>query len=565
MKILKSEAVNVAERVRLNQHKVVSHRIYDYIIIGAGSAGCVLASRLTEDPTVKVLLLEAGGKDTAKEIHIPVAFSKLFKGPNDWAYYTEPEGRLGNRRLYWPRGKVLGGSSSLNAMIYICGHRTDYDQWCDLGNPGWGYSDVLPYFKKAENNQNGASEYHGASGPLHVSNPRSLNPLSEVFVEAAEEAGFKRNPDFNGATQEGLGVYQVTQWQGRRNSAAAAFLRPAMLRPNLTVRTNVQAFKILFEGKRAALVSFQDGNVSKQERAEREIIVCGGAIGSPQLLMLSGIGPAEHLRTLDIPVHCDLPGVGANLQDHPALPVAYECAQPISLARAETITNLIRYMAFKTGPLTSNVGEAGGFVRTSTSCPTPDVQYHFAPGYFIEHGFQQIKEDAYSFGPTLIRPNSRGRIALRSSNPLDLPLIHPNYFDDPRDMQAVIEGLRIARAIGETNAFAKYRKCELCPGPGIKNDEKSLSGYIEKNAQTLYHPVGTCKMGPADDELAVVDSELRLHGVECLRVVDASIMPIIPGGNTNAPTIMIAEKAADLIKSGPRKAQQEPVLSQALA
>ena len=539
--------------------------MYDYIIIGAGSAGCVLASRLSEDPTVKVLLLEAGGKDTAKEIRMPVAFSKLFKGPNDWAYYTEPEGRLGNRSLYWPRGKVLGGSSSLNAMIYIRGHRSDYDQWRDLGNAGWGYSDLLPYFKKSENNQNGASEYHGASGPLHVSNPRSLNPLSEVFVDAAEQAGFKRNRDFNGATQDGFGTYQLTQWQGQRNSAAAAFLRPAMSRPNLTVCPNVQVFEILFDGKRAARVGFEDLMDRRREPAQREIVVCAGAIGSPQLLMLSGIGPADHLRQLDIPVLCDLPGVGANLQDHPAVPVAYECTQPISLASAESIANLIRYMAFKTGPLTSNVGEAGGFVKTSASCPTPDVQYHFAPGYFIEHGFQQIKKHAYSIIPTLIRPNSRGRISLRSSNPLHAPLIHANYFADPHDSQAMVAGLRIARAIAETNAFAKYHKRELCPGPGIKNDEESLSGYIEKYAQTLYHPVGTCKMGPVRDKLAVVDSELRVHGVDGLRVVDASIMPIIPGGNTNAPTIMVAEKAADLIKNGPEETQQEPVLSQMLA
>jgi len=538
-------------------------RVYDYIIIGAGSAGCVLASRLSEDPAVKVLLLEAGGRDTAKEIHVPAAFSKLFKGPNDWAYYTGPEPLLGNRKLYWPRGKVLGGSSSLNAMIYIRGHRADYDQWRDLGNPEWGYVDLLPYFKKSEDHESGASEYHGVGGPLHVSNARSLNPLSEVFVEAAEQAGFERNTDFNGECQDGFGIYQLTQWQGRRNSAAAAFLRPAMSRPNLTVRTNVQVFDILFEHKRASLVSFQDGDGSKQYRAEREIIVCAGAIGSPQLLMLSGIGPADHLRTIGIPVLCDLPGVGANLQNHPAVPVAYECKQPITLATAETLANLVRYTAFKTGPLSSNVAEAGGFVRTATGCTIPDVQYHFAPGYFVEHGFQKIKEHAYTFKPTLIRPFSRGSITLRSSNPLDSPVIRANYFADARDTQAVLEGLRIARTIGEAAAFARYRKRELLPGPDVK-DEKALRLHIEKYGETLYHPVGTCKMGR--DAWSVVDSNLLVHGVDGLRVVDASVMPIIPGGNTNAPTIMVAEKAADLIRNSPVRTEKESaVLSQALA
>jgi choline dehydrogenase len=521
--------------------------MYDYIIVGAGSAGCVLANRLSEDPSVKVLLLEAGGKDSKKEIHMPVAFCKLFKTACDWAYYTEPEGQLGNRNLYWPRGKVLGGSSSLNAMIYIRGHRHDYDQWRNLGNPGWGYSDVLSYFKKSEDQERGASEYHGVGGPLRVSNQCSPSVLSDVFVEAAEQNGFKRNPDFNGESQEGFGAYQVTQREGRRNSTAVAFLRPAMSRPNLTVRTNVQAFDILFEGKRAALISFQQNGGSAQERAEREIILCAGAIGSPQLLMLSGIGPAKHLRSLNIPVLCDLPGVGANLQDHPAVPVAYECSQPITLASAETLANLVRYMAFKTGPLTSNVGEAGGFVKSSPSLATPNLQFHFAPGYFVEHGFQKIKEHAYSFGPTLLRPFSRGTITLRSSNPLDAPVIHANYFSDPRDTQAVMEGLKIARAIGAAKAFAKYRKRELLPGPDAK-DDKALRAHITKFGETLYHPVGTCKMG--SDSNAVVDSQLRVHGVEGLRVVDASIMPIIPGGNTNAPTIMIAEKAADLIKQG---------------
>lgn len=522
--------------------------MYDYIIVGAGSAGCVLANRLSEDPNVKVLLLEAGGRDTRKEIHTPAAFSKLFKGPCDWAYYTEPEARLGNRNLYWPRGKVLGGSSSINAMIYIRGQRQDYDHWRDLGNPGWSYSDVLPYFKKSEDQERGASEYHGVCGPLHVSNLRCPNPLSEVFVEAAEQSGFQRNPDFNGNSQEGFGLYQVTQWQGQRSSAAAAFLRPVMRRPNLTVRTDVQAFDILFEGKHASLVSFQHGNGSMQERAEREIILCAGAIGSPQLLMLAGIGPADHLRTLDIPVFCDLPGVGKNLQDHPAVPVANECAEPISLACAESLSNLIRYITTKKGPLTSNVGEAGGFIKTSAALPAADLQYHFAPGYFVEHGFQQIKEHAYTLGPTLLHPWSRGFIALRSSNPLDAPLIRANYFEDPRDLQTMLEGLKIARMLLAAKAFAKYRKRELCPGPEA-NDDKALLAHIAKYAETLYHPCGTCKMG--NDPAAVVDSELRVRGVEGLRVVDASVMPTVPGGNTNAPTIMIAEKAADLIKGRP--------------
>jgi choline dehydrogenase len=490
---------------------------------------------------------------------MPAAFSKLFKGPCDWAYYTEPEAQLGNRNLYWPRGKVLGGSSSLNAMIYIRGHRHDYDQWRDLGNPGWGYSDVLPYFKKSEDQERGASEYHGAGGPLHVSNLRTPNPLSETFVEAAVQSGFRRNPDFNGSSQEGFGLYQVTQWQGQRHSAAAAFLRPAMRRPNLTVRTEVQAFDVVFEGKRAARVSFQNNGNSVQERAEREVILCAGAVGSPHLLMLSGIGPADHLRSLDIPVLCDLPGVGANLQDHPAVAIASECALPVSLAGAESLANLFRYIAMKRGPLTSNVGEAGGFITTTAGLPCPDMQYHFAPGYFVEHGFQQIKEHGYTLGPTLLHPYSRGTITLRSSNPLDAPAIRANYFADERDMQTMVEGLKVARMILSADAFSKYRKRELVPGPEAK-DDAALRAHIVKFGETLYHPCGTCKMG--HDGEAVVDAELRVRGVEGLRVVDASVMPTVPGGNTNAPTIMIAEKAADLIKG---KATARPIPDHALA
>ena len=521
--------------------------MYDYIIIGAGSAGCVLAARLSEDPGTKVLLLEAGEKDARKEIHIPLAFSKLFKTPCDWAYYTEPESQLNNRNLYWPRGKVLGGSSSINAMIYIRGHRYDYDHWRDLGNPGWSYKDVLPLFKRSEKQENGASEYHGVNGPLCVSNLRSLNPLSHAFVEAAEQTGFAHNPDFNGESQEGFGFYQVTQSKGTRCSAAAAFLKPAMSRSNLTVRTEVQVFDIIFEGRRAAAVSFQQGTSSAQERAAREIILCAGAIGSPQLLMLSGIGPADHLHALDIPVTCDLPGVGTNLQDHPAVPVVYQCTQPISLLNAESLSGLARYIVFKDGMLSSNVAEAGGFVTANPDSPAPELQFHFGPGYYVEHGFQKIKDHAFTLGPTFIRPGSRGRLTLRSSNPLDSPLIHANYFADPNDLTVMLEGLKLARKLASAKSFAPYRGTELLPGPDA-TDDKALLAHIAKYTETLYHPVGTCKMG--NDDMAVVDSELRVRGVEGLRVVDASIMPTVPGGNTNAPTIMVAEKAADMIKGG---------------
>ena len=496
-----------------------------------------------------MLLLEAGGPDKKKEIHIPLAFSKLFKTPCDWAYYTEPEAALENRSLYWPRGKVLGGSSSINAMIYIRGHRADYDGWRDQGNPGWGYQDVLPFFKKSENQERGASEYHGVSGPLHVSDLRTPNPLSEAFIAAGEEAGYPRNQDFNGESQEGFGFYQVTQSNGKRHSAAAAFLHPVKSRPNLTVRTEAPVFGIYFESRRAAIVSFQQGNGSMQERAEREVILCAGAIGSPQLLMLSGVGPAAHMHAFDIPIVCDLPGVGKNLQDHPCTAVVYECGQAVSLASAESLGNLVRYLCFKKGPLTSNVAEAGAFIRTSVECKAPDLQYHFGAGYFVEHGFRTFDGHAFAFGPTLLHPHSRGEIRLRSSNPLDAPSIRANYFAEPRDMEVMLEGMKLSRMLANTKAFAPYCKRELHPGPEAKDDQ-ALRAHIRKFAETLYHPVGTCKMGKDNDASAVVDSELRVRGVEGLRVIDASIMPTVIGGNTNAPTIMIAEKAAEMIKNG---------------
>jgi choline dehydrogenase len=380
-----------------------------------------------------------------------------------------------------------------------------------------------------------------------VSDHRCVNPLTEAFVEAGVESGFVANDDFNGASQEGFGKYQVTQREGRRHSAAEAFLRPAMQRPNLKVETQVLVSGILFDGPRAVGVSYQKGFGSAQARAAREVILSAGAIGSPHVLLLSGIGPADQLNKLGLPLVCDLPGVGENLQDHPVVPVAFHCTQPVSLAGAESLPNLLRYLLFKNGPLTSNVAEAGGFVKINRECPTPDLQYHFGPAFFINHGLVPIKDHGFTMGPTLVRPYSVGRLRLRSSNPVDAPGIAANYLADERDMRVLIEGIRLARRIAQTKAFAPWRGEEFMPGKDIQTDDQ-LRAYIRQNVQTLYHPVGTCKMGPASDSLAVVDAELRVHGLKNLRVVDASIMPTVPGGNTNAPTIMVAEKAADMIR-----------------
>ena len=519
--------------------------MYDYVIVGAGSAGCVLANRLTEDPATTVLLLEAGGPDEAQEIHIPAAFSSLFKTPLDWAYETEEQPHLNNRKMYWPRGKVLGGSSSINAMIYMRGNRRDYDHWRELGNEGWSFSEVLPYFKKAENAERGASEYHGTGGPLNVTDHRTLNPLSHAFVAGGVEAGLPRKNDFNGAEQDGVGYYQVTQKGGLRHSAAVGYIHPILSRPNLTLQTQALVTNILFDGTRAVGVAYVQNGEKQQANANKEVILSGGAINSPQLLMLSGIGPANHLKELGIPVVADLPGVGQNLQDHPAIVVLYASTQPISLAHAQEPKHLQDFVENKKGPLTSNVAEGGAFVRTQADLPMPDIQYHFAPVYYLNHGFTVPEGDGYTIGPTLLHPKSRGYIALRSTNPAEAPIIQPNYFADESDMKALVEGVKIARKIGETQAFAPFRDKETHPGPQVQSDEE-ITEYIRTTVESLYHPVGTCKMG--NDAMAVVDAHLRVHGVEGLRVIDASIMPTVVGGNTNAPTIMIAEKAADMIK-----------------
>jgi choline dehydrogenase len=518
---------------------------YDYIIVGAGSAGCVLAARLTEDSAARVLLLEAGGRDTAREIGIPAAFSKLFKTSVDWNYSTEPEPYLNNRRLYWPRGKVLGGSSSINAMIYIRGNASDYNAWKALGNEGWGFADVLPYFKKSENRERGSCQFHGTGGPVNVADLRLVNPLTRAFLAGAKEIGLGDNSDFNGAAQEGVGLYEVTQKGGRRHSAADAYLRPALERSNLTVVSGAHVTRVIIEKERATGVAFLRNGAIEEARATSEVILAGGTVNSPQLLLLSGIGPIDQLSRLGIAAIHNLPGVGANLQDHPMVSVGYLCTRPVSLDGAETLANLLRYLVFKKGPLTSNVAEAGLFTRSREGLNVPDIQLLFGPAYYRGHGLVRRKENCFGFGPTLITPQSRGSVSLRSANPLDAPAIRANYLSTDSDMRTMIEGVRMSRRIAETRAFDPYRGEEIHPGAGTTSDE-DIAEFLRNEVETLYHPVGTCKMG--NDPLAVVDARLRVHGVERLRVVDASIMPVVPGGNTNAPTIMIAEKAADVIR-----------------
>jgi choline dehydrogenase len=518
---------------------------YDYIIVGAGSAGCVLAARLTEDPSASVLLLEAGGRDKSKEIHIPAAFSKLFKTGVDWNYSTEPEPFLNNRKLYWPRGKVLGGSSSINAMIYIRGNAADYDGWKSLGNDGWGFEDVLPYFKKSENRERGAGEFHGAGGPVNVADLILVNPLTRAFLAGAKEIGVVENTDFNGAAQDGVGLYEVTQKNGQRHSAADAYLRPALARPNLTLAPEAHATRVLIENGRATGVTFLRNGLADEAHATCEVILAGGTVNSPQLLMLSGVGPADDLARLGIPVVRNLPGVGKNLQDHPMVSVGYLCTQDISLDGAETFANLLRYLIFKKGPLTSNVAEAGLFTRSRGGLNVPDIQLLFGPAYYRGHGLVRRKENCFGFGPTLITPESRGSVSLRSSNPLDAPAIRANYLSTDADMRKMIAGVRLARRIANTRAFDAYRGDEIHPGASATGDE-DIAEFLRSEVETLYHPVGTCKMGNGPE--AVVDARLRVHGLEALRVVDTSGMPVVPAGNTNAPTIMIAEKAADMIR-----------------
>ena len=521
--------------------------MYDYVIVGAGSAGCVLAARLTEDPDTRVLLLEAGDRDLRPEIHIPVAFSRLFHTAADWDYTTEPQPGAAGRALYWPRGRVLGGSSSINAMIYIRGHAADYDGWADAGCDGWGYADVLPLFKKSEDNVRGASAYHGAGGPLSVVDPQSPSPVSTAFVEAAEAVGQPHNPDFNGAQQEGAGLYQLTQRRGRRASAATAFLRPAMRRPNLVVWTGAHAHRVVVEGGVAVGVDVERQGSVQRVRATREVVLCGGAVNTPQLLLLSGIGPADELRAVGLDVVADRPGVGENLQDHLIVGLHHRLTATRSLKDAEGIGALLGYLWNRTGMMTSNVAEAGLFVRTDASEPAPDIQFHVAPGHFFDHGQTPPQEHGFSVGPTLLTPESRGRVSLRTADPQDAPRIDPRVLSAPRDVERLVAGLQLAREIAEAEPLRSLWDRALDPAPAGPSPS-DLADHVRRTCETLYHPVGTCRMGPDDD--AVVDPELRVRGVDGLRVADASVMPVIPRGNTNAPTLMVAEKAAVMIRAG---------------
>ena len=517
--------------------------MYDYVIVGAGSAGCVLAGRLSEDPDVRVLLLEAGGPNSRAEIHIPAAFSKLFQGDLDWNYRTVPQAAASGRDLYWPRGKVLGGSSSINAMIYIRGHAADYDGWAADGCAGWGYADVLPYFKRSEDNARGAGPYHGAGGPLRVEDPRQPSPISDAFVEASEALGLGHTPDFNGAQQEGAGLYQLTQRRGRRESAADAFLKPARRRRNLTVWTGALAHRIVVERGRAVGVEVARNGAVQTVRAEREVLVCGGAVNSPQLLMLSGIGPAPALRAHGIQVVADRAEVGENLQDHLIVGLRWRLREPVSLVNAERLGSIARYLLFRSGQLTSNIAEAGLFAHTRAGQAAPDLQFHVAPALFENHGLVPPTEHGFSLGPTLVGTQSRGRVTLTRADPETHPAIDPQALSDPADLETLVRGVELAREIVEAGPFRRWRGEAVAP---LATDRAGIERYVRDTCETLYHPVGTCRMGADAD--AVVDLDLRVRGVDGLRVVDASVMPTIPNGNTNAPTLMIAERAADRIR-----------------
>ena len=513
---------------------------YDVVIVGAGSAGCVLAARLSEDPGTSVLLLEAGPADDVLEVALPSAFYQLFHTERDWALTTEPQPGLGGRRLSWPRGKMLGGCSSLNAMIYMRGSPVDYDSW---GIPGWTWADLLPCFLRAEDNARGRSAFHGVGGPLRVEDLRRRQPLTSAFLASAIAAGHPANPDFNGAQQDGVGPYQVTQRGGRRWSAADAYLRPVLRRPNLTVLTEAWAQRVLVSGGRATGVGYVRDGEAHTVTARREVVLAAGAVHTPQLLMLSGIGPGAHLREHGIEVLADLP-VGEGLQDHPCVPLSWRTRDTPDLHDAETPANVLRWLLTRGGPLASNVAEAGGFLRSAPGLPAPDLQLILLPAIVVDHG-RAMMPAGVTIAPTLVHVRSRGRVRLRSADPRWAPAVDPDYYVDPADLAAAVAGVRAAKEIAATGPLA-----ELIDGPHGPAALPDLDA-VRAGTETLYHPVGTCAIGP------VVDPSLRVHGVAGLRVADAGVLPAVPRGNTNAPTIAVAERAADLLRG--RTADPVPV------
>ncbi|MGI8556956.1 MAG: GMC family oxidoreductase [Solirubrobacteraceae bacterium] len=519
---------------------------HDYIIVGAGSAGCVLANRLTEDPEVSVLLLEAGGKDRSINIKIPAAFANQFHTKLDWDYATEPEPGCDGRRLYVPRGKSLGGLSSVNARLYVRGRPLDYDLWERAGATGWGWREVLPYFMRSEDNERGASEFHAAGGPLRVSEQRSPRPLNAELIAASEAAGIPRTADYNGPEQDGVCAFQVTQKNGRRWSAADAFLRPAMSRPNLAVQTGVHVLGLDLDGTRVRGVRIAGRRgAGRVELAAREVILAAGAIGSPQLLMASGIGPADHLREVGVAVRHDLPAVGRQLQDHPFVSVLWEVKDTDTLLGADKPQHLLRWVLRRNGKLTSSAAEVGAFVRTRAGLAAADIQLHMGALYYEAHGAEEFDGHAAVIAPALISPQARGSITLRSSDPTVAPKILTNALTEPDDLASLLAGMKLAREIAAEQPFAAKIVRELKPGAGASS-AADLEADLRRRVELIYHPVGTCRMGSGED--AVVDPELRVRGIDGLRVIDASVMPLIPGGNTNAPTIMIAEKGADIVR-----------------
>ena len=546
---------------------------YDYIVIGAGSAGCVLANRLTADPKLKVLLLEAGGKDNSLLVRMPAGAGALLsqKGDYNWGFWTEPEPNLDDRRLWWPRGKGWGGSSSINGMIYIRGHARDYDQWRQTGLAGWSYAEVLPYFKRAETYERGADAYHGGEGPLYVSDGRSKSRIFSGFIQAGVEAGHKATGDFNGFQQEGFGPYQLTIRDGRRCSAAAGYLHPVLgARPNLTCATLARTTRILIEKGRAVGVDYVQGKGGEKKTAyaDREVLVCGGAVHSPQILQLSGIGEPDALKRAGVAVTHALPGVGKNLQDHLDVVLAWETptvetAYAYNKGLARLVTGL-NYMLRGQGPGRQNFLEAGAFLKSRADLDRPDLQLHCVQAIMLDHGKVPVDRDGFTVHVCQLRPESRGEIGLRSADPLDDPAIRPNYLATEEDRRALREGVRITQQLVDMPGLKAIAGRQVSPDVTLASDAE-IDAWIRRTAETIYHPVGSCRMGAAGDAMAVVDAELKVMGVEGLRVIDASVMPTLVGGNTNAPTIMIAEKAADLILGKAPPAREEAAVYEAVA